>query len=35
MTKLLTQNAAIKYPREICGSMSARTFQDEVFVFKP
>ena len=30
MTKLLTQNAAIKYLREICGSMSARTFQDEV-----
>ena len=30
MTKLLTQNAAIKYLREICGTMSARTFQDEV-----
>ena len=30
MTKLLTQDAAIKYLREICGSMSARIFQDEV-----
>ena len=30
MTKLLTQDAAIKYLREMCGSMSARIFQDEV-----
>lgn len=30
MCKLLTQDAAIKYLREICGSMSARIFQDEV-----
>ena len=30
MTKLLTQNAAIKYLREICGSMSFQIFQDEV-----
>ena len=30
MTKLLTQDAAIKYLREMCGCMSPRIFQDEV-----